>query len=77
MVIVKYCEFYFIDFNNDLKWVLYFRMNVSVPIGLYGIQHYLSMLGSLILIPLVIVPAMGGSHVSGFLLFPIHKSYIS
>lgn len=33
-----------------------------VPIGLYGFQHYLSMLGSLILIPLVIVPAMGGSH---------------
>ncbi|GMG98476.1 hypothetical protein Nepgr_000316 [Nepenthes gracilis] len=33
-----------------------------VPIGLYGIQHYLSMLGSLVLIPLVIVPAMGGSH---------------
>ncbi|KAJ9177981.1 hypothetical protein P3X46_009903 [Hevea brasiliensis] len=33
-----------------------------VPIGLYGFQHYLSMLGSLILIPLVIVPAMGGSY---------------
>lgn len=33
-----------------------------VPIGLYGFQHYLSMLGSLILIPLVIVPAMGGSQ---------------
>ncbi|OIT39254.1 PREDICTED: nucleobase-ascorbate transporter 12 [Nicotiana attenuata] len=33
-----------------------------VPIGLYGFQHYLSMLGSLILIPLVIVPAMGGDH---------------
>ncbi|KHN21452.1 Nucleobase-ascorbate transporter 12 [Glycine soja] len=33
-----------------------------VPIGVYGIQHYLSILGSLILIPLVIVPAMGGSH---------------
>ncbi|KAG9459120.1 hypothetical protein H6P81_003628 [Aristolochia fimbriata] len=33
-----------------------------VPIGLYGFQHFLSMLGSLILIPLVIVPAMGGSH---------------
>ncbi|KAL5976426.1 hypothetical protein ACLOJK_020757 [Asimina triloba] len=33
-----------------------------VPIGLYGFQHYLSMLGSLILIPLVIVPAMGGTH---------------
>ncbi|KAK9123964.1 hypothetical protein Sjap_013566 [Stephania japonica] len=33
-----------------------------VPIGLYGLQHYLSILGSLILIPLVIVPAMGGTH---------------
>ncbi|KAF8086415.1 hypothetical protein N665_0626s0007 [Sinapis alba] len=33
-----------------------------VPIGFYGLQHYLSMLGSLILVPLVIVPAMGGSH---------------
>ncbi|AES88453.2 nucleobase-ascorbate transporter-like protein [Medicago truncatula] len=33
-----------------------------VPIAVYGIQHYVSMLGSLILIPLVIVPAMGGSH---------------
>ncbi|KAG4968566.1 hypothetical protein JHK87_034217 [Glycine soja] len=33
-----------------------------VPIGVYGIQHYFSILGSLILIPLVIVPAMGGSH---------------
>ncbi|KAL5830914.1 hypothetical protein ACOSQ4_016268 [Xanthoceras sorbifolium] len=33
-----------------------------VPIGLYGFQHYLSMLGSLVLIPLVIVPAMGGSQ---------------
>ncbi|XP_076887225.1 nucleobase-ascorbate transporter 12-like [Bidens hawaiensis] len=33
-----------------------------VPIGFYGFQHYLSMMGSLILIPLVIVPAMGGDH---------------
>ncbi|XP_059314812.1 nucleobase-ascorbate transporter 12 isoform X2 [Lycium ferocissimum] len=33
-----------------------------VPIGLYGFQHYLSMLGSLILVPLVIVPAMGGNY---------------
>ncbi|KAL9679250.1 hypothetical protein QQ045_017106 [Rhodiola kirilowii] len=33
-----------------------------VPIGIYGLQHYLSMLASLILIPLVIVPAMGGSQ---------------
>ncbi|GAB2285516.1 Nucleobase-ascorbate transporter 12 [Dionaea muscipula] len=33
-----------------------------VPIGFYGVQHYFSILGSLILIPLVIVPAMGGSN---------------
>ncbi|KAL8151116.1 hypothetical protein V2J09_020924 [Rumex salicifolius] len=33
-----------------------------VPIGFYGVQHYVSMLGSLILIPLVIVPIMGGSN---------------
>lgn len=33
-----------------------------VPIGLYGFQHYISMLGSLVLIPLVIVPAMGGTY---------------
>ncbi|XP_052185577.1 nucleobase-ascorbate transporter 12 [Diospyros lotus] len=33
-----------------------------VPIGLYGLQHYISMLGSLVLIPLVIVPAMGGTY---------------
>ncbi|XP_020585817.1 nucleobase-ascorbate transporter 12 [Phalaenopsis equestris] len=32
-----------------------------VPIVLYGIQHYLSILGSLVLIPLVIVPALGGT----------------
>lgn len=31
---------------------------------LYGLQHYLSIIGSLILIPLVTVPAMGGSSVS-------------
>ncbi|KAG0489669.1 hypothetical protein HPP92_006532, partial [Vanilla planifolia] len=32
-----------------------------VPIVLYAFQHYLSIMGSLILIPLVIVPAMGGT----------------
>lgn len=33
-----------------------------VPIGFYGLQHYISILGSIILIPLVLVPAMGGSY---------------
>ncbi|KAI5070170.1 hypothetical protein GOP47_0014513 [Adiantum capillus-veneris] len=32
-----------------------------VPLVFYGLQHYLSIIGSIILIPLVIVPAMGGS----------------
>lgn len=47
-----------------IEWAAFACNFVSVPIGLYGFQHYLSMLGSLILIPLVIVPAMGGDHVS-------------
>ncbi|KAK7341954.1 hypothetical protein VNO80_24895 [Phaseolus coccineus] len=33
-----------------------------VPIGVYGVQHFVSILGSLVLIPLVLVPAMGGTH---------------
>lgn len=44
----------------------------SVPIGLYGFQHYMSMLGSLILIPLVIVPAMGGTYVSSYNFYNIY-----
>ncbi|KAJ4805776.1 Nucleobase-ascorbate transporter 11 [Rhynchospora pubera] len=32
-----------------------------VPLILYGVQHYLSMAGSLVFIPLIMVPAMGGS----------------
>jgi nucleobase transporter 1/2 len=36
----------------------------AVPLILYGIQHYFSMIGSLVLIPLVIVPAMDGNSVS-------------
>ncbi|KAL5556566.1 hypothetical protein UlMin_038802 [Ulmus minor] len=32
-----------------------------VPLMCYGLQHYLSLAGSLIFIPLIIVPAMGGS----------------
>ncbi|CAA2957159.1 Hypothetical predicted protein [Olea europaea subsp. europaea] len=48
----------------DVLRTMYERRDTPglVPIGLYGFQHYLSMLGSLILIPLVIVPAMGGTY---------------
>lgn len=49
---------------------------VAVPIGLYGFQHYLSILGSLILIPLVIVPAMGGNYVSLLLPFYSYSCYV-
>ncbi|CAN6438684.1 unnamed protein product [Victoria cruziana] len=33
-----------------------------VPVVFYGIQHYVSIVGSLILTPLIIVPAMGGNN---------------
>uniref|UniRef100_A0A1D1Y318 Nucleobase-ascorbate transporter 11 n=2 Tax=Anthurium amnicola TaxID=1678845 RepID=A0A1D1Y318_9ARAE len=36
--------------------------NPSIPaLILYGLQHYLSLAGSLVFIPLIMVPAMGGS----------------
>lgn len=35
----------------------------AVPIIFYGLQHYLSLAGSLIIIPVIIVPAMGGTDV--------------
>lgn len=47
----------------------YLAFCCAVPLILYGVQHYLSIIGSLILIPLVIVPAMGGSSVSANLDF--------
>jgi len=53
----------FIDDDN------YFCMYVSVFHAVYGIQHYLSIIGSLILTPLVIAPAMGASHVSSHFSF--------
>lgn len=37
---------------------------IAVPLIYYGLQHYLSLVGSLVLIPLVMVPAMGGTDVS-------------
>ncbi|KAA3458605.1 nucleobase-ascorbate transporter 12 [Gossypium australe] len=51
----------FVGRHSHLKYELRDTPGL-VPIGLYGFQHYLSMLGSLILIPLVIVPAMGGTY---------------
>ncbi|KAL3530424.1 hypothetical protein ACH5RR_009746 [Cinchona calisaya] len=51
----------FISRHSHMKYELRDSPGL-VPIGLYGFQHYLSLLGSLILIPLVIVPAMGGNY---------------
>ncbi|KAK9158801.1 hypothetical protein Scep_005375 [Stephania cephalantha] len=51
----------FVSRNSHMKYELRDTPGL-VPIGLYGLQHYVSILGSLILIPLVIVPAMGGTH---------------
>ncbi|XVF69102.1 hypothetical protein PTKIN_Ptkin11bG0053600 [Pterospermum kingtungense] len=51
----------FVGRHSHLKYELRDTPGL-VTIGLYAFQHYLSMLGSLILIPLVIVPAMGGTY---------------
>ncbi|XP_014498278.1 nucleobase-ascorbate transporter 12 [Vigna radiata var. radiata] len=51
----------FVSRNSHMKYELRDSPGL-VPIGVYGIQHYVSILGSLILIPLVMVPAMGGSR---------------
>lgn len=72
--VMKYCGsnnfcFFKIMFFHVIDMVCVCWYNVSVPIGLYGFQHYLSMLGSIILIPLVIVPAMGGTYVSSYKIY--------
>ncbi|KAM7274446.1 hypothetical protein ACFE04_016312 [Oxalis oulophora] len=51
---------------NDNKKSAVFKCGLRdnpgiVPLIYYGLQHYLSLAGSLIFIPLVIVPAMGGT----------------
>ncbi|AQK99313.1 Nucleobase-ascorbate transporter 12 [Zea mays] len=43
------------------------------PLVVYGFQHYISMVGSIILIPLVMVPAMGGSAVSSGIEFVVSR----
>ncbi|KAA8546700.1 hypothetical protein F0562_003069 [Nyssa sinensis] len=46
--------------SSRMKWGL--RENPGfVPLIYYGVQHYLSLAGSLIFIPLIIVPGMGGT----------------
>lgn len=42
---------------------LMFVLCMTVPVIYYGLQHYLSLAGSLVLIPLIMVPAMGGTDV--------------
>lgn len=44
--------------------MMHFWFCVAVPVIYYGMQHYLSLAGSLVLIPLIMVPAMGGTDVS-------------
>ncbi|KAH7424291.1 hypothetical protein KP509_11G001400 [Ceratopteris richardii] len=44
--------------QSDMKFEI---REYPVPSILHGLQHYLSMAGSIVLIPLVIVPAMGGT----------------
>lgn len=37
---------------------------IAVFLIYYGLQHYLSLAGSLVFIPLIMIPAMGGTDVS-------------
>lgn len=37
---------------------------LAAPLIYYGLQHFLSLAGSLVFIPLIMVPAMGGTDVS-------------
>jgi hypothetical protein len=52
----EFCFFFFFLLSSG-----YF--SIAVPLIYYGLQHYLSLAGSLIFIPLIIVPAMGGTDV--------------
>jgi len=47
-----------------LVFTYVFAFLIAVPLIYYGLQHYLSLAGSLVLIPLVMVPVMGGTDVS-------------
>jgi hypothetical protein len=40
-----------------------FCISITVRLIFYGIQHYLSIAGSLVFVPLILVPNMGGSDV--------------
>jgi nucleobase transporter 1/2 len=40
-----------------------FFLSIAALLVFYGIQHYLSIAGSLVFIPLILVPTMGGSDV--------------
>lgn len=50
-----------LEFVNFLLCIL-----IAVPLIFYGIQHYLSLAGSLVFIPLIMVPTMGGTDVRKF-----------
>jgi nucleobase transporter 1/2 len=38
-------------------------VSIAARLVFYGIQHYLSIAGSLVFVPLILVPTMGGSDV--------------
>jgi nucleobase transporter 1/2 len=57
--------FGFLCKSNYDCWVTVDIIFVSIAARLvfYGIQHYLSIAGSLVFVPLILVPTMGGSDV--------------
>ncbi len=65
-------DFFYVNLMVTAGTVLIlFALSIAVPLIFYGIQHYLSIAGSLVFVPLILVPTMGGSDVRPFLPFLI------
>lgn len=45
------------------KTLIMLLLSIPAKLIYFGLQHYLSLVGSLVFIPLIIVPAMGGTDV--------------
>jgi nucleobase transporter 1/2 len=79
LVLFSFCLYLFnqvIEFLN--LNTLVFLGNNAVPLILYGFQHYLSITGSIVFFPLIIVPAMGGRDVnpSYLQIYLIDENYV-
>ena len=74
MIMEAYCSIIYVFLTSPLAMFHHIAVAFpyvcstvfAVPLMYYGLQHYLSLVGSVVFIPLIIVPAMGGTDVSIF-----------